>query len=130
MANKDIRIERTSLSPEVDFRFSQNFLALRGESFPENAMAFYAPLFASVMSYLKETPAKEIAFEFALTYFNSATTRLLHKLFGQFNEAAQSAGHVIRVEVVRESDDSMIEEFFNDIVEDYGHLSFAERINA
>lgn len=45
-------IAATSTSPEVDFRFDQNVLTLRGESYPENAAAFYAPVIEQLRTYL------------------------------------------------------------------------------
>jgi hypothetical protein len=36
-------IAASPTSPEVDFRFEQHTLSIKGESYPENAAAFYGP---------------------------------------------------------------------------------------
>ena len=46
-------IAATPSSPEIDFRFEQHTLSIKGESYPENAAAFYGPLIASVRAYLE-----------------------------------------------------------------------------
>ena len=49
---ENLYIPATASEPEVDFRFDTHSLTLKGESFPENAAAFYVPVIAAVESYL------------------------------------------------------------------------------
>ena len=49
---ENLYIAPTPSSPEVDFKFDANRLGLRGESYPENAAAFYGDIIARLKNYL------------------------------------------------------------------------------
>ncbi len=49
-----IQIPATSRSPLVDFDFAAGRLLLRGESYPEDAAAFYGPLLQALRACLEE----------------------------------------------------------------------------
>ena len=73
---KDIYLARTTHSPEVDFRFSEHTLTITGEAYPENANEFFHPLLMGLERYLKSVDSRDIEFNFRLTYFNSAATKM------------------------------------------------------
>ena len=80
--SSDLHVAATGTSPEVDLRFSEHRLALKGESYPENAAAFYGDLVARVRAYLAGLAGGgEVTFDVALTYFNSSSTKMLFALF-------------------------------------------------
>ncbi len=45
-----ITLPRTERSPEVDFDFASGRLVLRGESYPEDAAAFFGPLLQAALT--------------------------------------------------------------------------------
>ncbi len=59
-----IQIPATSRSPLVDFDFAAGRLLLRGESYPEDAAAFYGPLLQALRACLEEE-GEPITFEVA-----------------------------------------------------------------
>ena len=85
----NLYIAATATSPEVDFRFDQHQLLLRGESYPENAAAFYAPVIEQLRQYLAESTGAVITVDVVLTYFNSSSTKMLFSVFDALDEAAQ-----------------------------------------
>ena len=57
---ENLFIAATATSPEIDFRFDQQWLSLRGESYPENAAAFYAPIIEQLNAWLDASTAATI----------------------------------------------------------------------
>jgi len=48
---ENLFIPATERSPEIDFRFDANHLALRGEAYPEDAAAFFGPLLKALAAH-------------------------------------------------------------------------------
>ncbi len=120
---QDIFLRATPVTPEVDFRCDGRIFALRGESYPENAAAFYAPLIEQASTCLERLHAGEVRVEVALTYFNSASTKMLFRLFQVFDRAAE-AGNAVTVAWRFDEDDDTIREFGEDLQEEYSRLGF------
>jgi len=109
--------------PEVDFRFSQHHLTLRGESYPENAAAFYGPLLAALKDYLDTCQKETITFDVDLVYFNSSSTKMLLNLFELLNEAAE-AGNNVTLNWHFDAEDETVREFGDDLAKDYAALNY------
>ena len=124
---QDIYISPTAHSPEVEFKFSNNCLRLCGESFPENAKAFYAPIFDALICYLKDGHQKTINLDFDLKYFNSATTRLIYKMFEYLSNSVNDFNHIINIIIHLEEGDDMIHDFFQEMKKEYSNLNFQEK---
>ncbi|WP_028225318.1 DUF1987 domain-containing protein [Paraburkholderia ferrariae] len=116
-------IAATATSPEIDFRFDQNVLALRGESYPENAAAFYAPVMEALNAWLAGCAQAEITVEVTLTYFNSSSTKMLFSLFDALDRAA-CAGNRVAVNWYRDEEDEMILEFGEELQTDFTAIQF------
>ncbi|HEU6456319.1 MAG TPA: DUF1987 domain-containing protein [Roseateles sp.] len=119
---QDILIQATAETPEVKFLYSANTLSITGESYPENAMAFYAPLRAGLHDYLvqvsEQTP---IEAHFSLKYFNSSSTKLLRSLISLLNDAARAGKH-ITAHWYHDPEDDMMMEFGHDLQDEFGML--------
>jgi len=76
---KDIFIEGTAKSPQIDFNHLTGDLILYGKSIPENAAKVYEPLLFWVNEYVK-SPRKTTNLRLNLEYFNSATLIWLAKI--------------------------------------------------
>ena len=119
----DIYLARTTHSPEVDFRFSENTLTLTGEAYPENANEFFHPLLMGLESYLKSVDSLDIEFNFRLTYFNSAATKMIYSMFELLNESACTSNRVILNWYYDEEDDTILE-FGDGIHDDFTALDY------
>lgn len=119
----DIYIARTAHSPEVDFRFSGHVLTMSGEAYPENANKFFHPILMGLENYLKSVDGKTVEFNFRLTYFNSASTKLLYSMFELLNESACTNNSVILNWYHDEEDDTILE-FGEGIQDDFMALDF------
>lgn len=116
-------IAATATSPEIDFRFDQNVLSLRGESYPENAAAFYAPVIERLNAWLESCEAALITVEVTLTYFNSSSTKMLFSVFDALDRAAASGNHV-QVNWYRDEQDETIMEFGEELQTDFTAIKF------
>jgi SiaC family regulatory phosphoprotein len=120
----DLIIPETGSSPEVEFRFGARTLALRGESYPENAAAFYSDIIARTKAYLDALAAGEtVTVNVALTYFNSSSTKMLFTLFNALNEAAEAGVRVV-LNWQHDVDDDTIAEFGAELHEEFPAIDF------
>lgn len=119
----DLYIPPERDKPEVDFRFSEHRLALRGESFPENAVAFYGPVISPLMNYLGATRDAEITFDFALRYFNSSSTKILLQMFRMLDQAS-SNDNTVFLNWHHDPDDDTVLDFGNDVASDFITLQY------
>ena len=122
--NADVFVSATGSSPEVDFRFSEHTLSLKGESYPENAAAFYADIIASTRAYLTG-PARgnTVTVNVALTYFNSSSTKMLFTLFAALSDAAEAGARVV-LNWHHDVDDDTILEFGAELHDEFPAIDF------
>lgn len=120
----NIYIARTSESPEVDFNFSSHILNIIGEAYPENASDFFRPILMGLESYLKSISECDVIFNFQLTYFNSASTKMLYSVFELLNESASVNANRIVLNWYHDEEDDTILEFGLDVQEDFQWLDF------
>ena len=114
----------TSDSPEIDFRFDTHELSIKGESYPENAAAFYGEIVKQLQAYLAQLPAgAALTANVALIYFNSSSTKMLFNLFDTLNEAAERGVRVV-LNWHHDPEDDTIEEFGRELHDDFAALEF------
>ncbi|SAI07238.1 Domain of uncharacterised function (DUF1987) [Bordetella ansorpii] len=121
----NLYIAATATSPEVDFRFDQHQLSLKGESYPENAAAFYTPIIEQLRAYLAGCDGATITADVALAYFNSSSTKMLFSIFDALDEAAQS-GNRVKLNWYRDDEDETILEFGEELQADFQAIEFTD----
>lgn len=122
----NIFIPASASSPEVDFRFDERQLSLKGEAYPENAALFWGEIIAALRHFIERDTAQEpIVVNVSLAYFNSSSTKMLFSLFSVLNEKAASGTHVILNWFYDEEDDT-IYEFGQELREDFTDLIFRD----
>lgn len=120
---KDIHIARTSFSPTIDFRFSEHALSMTGEAYPEDANEFFRPILIALEDYLKSVDGQTVEFNFGLTYFNSAATKMLYSMFELLNDSASSSNRIV-LNWFHDQDDDTILEFGEGVQDDFQALEF------
>lgn len=122
-----LQIPPTERSPLVDFDFDQHRLRLEGESYPEDAAAFFGPLIAALDRYLKrlraEPPASALVVDLRLAYFNSSSAKAFMNIFQRL-EAAARDGVEVQVNWHHQTDDETMMEFGEDFREDFQAAHF------
>lgn len=119
----DLHIPAERDKPEIAFKFSEHHLLLRGESFPENALAFYGPVVAALMEYLNQTKDTQITVDIELRYFNSSSTKILLNIFRMFDQAS-THGNTVTLNWRHDPEDDTIAEFGADIAHDFITLNY------
>jgi hypothetical protein len=120
---ENILIPAMERSPGVDFNFSENHLAMRGEAYPEDAAAFFGPLIKAVASHCEAIRGQELRVAFQLDYFNTSSAKALMNLI-QVLENAGRAGTLVEVRWYYQSDDDVMREFGEDFSTELGHVDF------
>jgi len=74
---KDLKINRTPKTPQIDFNLKTGILLIAGVSVPENSMEFYGSLINWVKDYVKG-PLKETKVVFKLAYVNTSSLQFIY----------------------------------------------------
>ncbi|MGE9551676.1 DUF1987 domain-containing protein [Erwinia amylovora] len=122
----NISIPATSCTPEVEFNFDSRILSLTGESYPENAAAFYRPLVTAVEVFVAnyaQNDGAAVALHVLLNYFNSSSTKMLFGLFGVLNSGA-IAGIETTLHWYFDPEDDISEEFGQELSIDFPAITF------
>lgn len=119
----NLRIPGTERTPSVDFEFTTGRLSLTGESYPENASAVFAPIFAALEAYLPQAKGQEVRFTVSLVYFNSSSAKALMNIFQVMERAAIDGVRITIDWVYAEGDETMLE-FGEDFSEDLENVVF------
>lgn len=129
----NVHLAGTASTPSVDFYFDTHQLSLSGESYPENAAAFYRPLIEKVEAYMAElshrddASATEIEVHISLSYFNSSSTKMLFSLLNVLHLAAQDTLS-IALHWYHDCEDDIAQEFGEELHIDFPALNFHSHI--
>lgn len=118
-----IQLAATDRSPRVDFDFAAGRLSLRGESYPEDAAAFYGPLLQALRAHLAEGGEGPVVLDVGLAYFNSSSAKALMNLFMLLEDAAEE-GRPVTVRWLFAEGDETIEEAGEDFAADFSYGTF------
>lgn len=119
-----LHIPASKETPEVRFDPNDMSIHLSGESYPENAMAFYAPIRSSLQSFLDVPTANAgVQAHFNLRYFNSSSTKLIRALVGMLQHKASQGVRVI-AHWYHDPDDDMMAEFGADLKDEFDSIDF------
>jgi len=122
-AMEKLIIEATRSTPCILFDPEANVLRMKGESYPENAARFFAPVFAWMEKYLSLQDHKRITVDVELTYFNSSSSKALMNFF-EMLEGAVSSGHQVVVNWRYHQENELAFECGEELKEDAPSLTF------
>lgn len=74
-------MEKSASTPAIDFDPESGILRISGESFPENAAKFYAPILEWIGTFMERSGGSAVTLECDILYFNSSTSKILMNLF-------------------------------------------------
>lgn len=117
-------IEKSRSSPAIRLDASARSLSISGESYPENAAAFYAPVFAWLKTFLADLePTAMVRVDLAVRYLNSSSTKVMLNFLDLLEQAAQDGAQVI-VNWRYDPDNESILECGQDFSEELTALTF------
>ena len=90
-----LKIIGTEDSPQVTLDLDANIMELEGRSLPEDVNTFYEPVLSWLEEYSK-SPLENTVFNFKLTYFNTASSKVILDILTQFEEMIEE-GHQVLV---------------------------------
>lgn len=120
---ENIKISGAERSPEIDFDFKNGVFTVRGESYPEDVIAFYGETISQLSAYLSASASRKIEFNFELIYFNSSTAKILMDLFDRLDEAA-AGGNTVVINWYYDEEDDTMQELGEEFAEDLESASF------
>lgn len=122
---ENLVIQSTEYTPYIGLDAEKNILEIRGYSYPENAMAFYTPVFAWLHTYFSRLKSQtDILLNIEIVYFNSSSSRVLLDLFDLLHEQALEKGIHTMVNWIYEVEDEDMLEFGQEFQEDFRSLTF------
>jgi hypothetical protein len=103
-----LKIESTEDNPRIILDRESNILEISGRSLPEDVNTFYEPMMNWIEEYAKD-PLDVTVFNFKLSYFNTASSKIILDILTQFEEMIE-AGHQVMVRwYYPEEDEDMLE---------------------
>lgn len=110
-------------SPEVDFRFLENRLSLKGEAYPEDAAAFFGPLLKQLSAHCEGIRGQDLHAEIQLEYFNTSSAKALMNMI-QILENTARGGSRVTLHWCFQKDDEVMREFGEDFSTELQHVQF------
>jgi hypothetical protein len=88
-------IKGTEDSPSIKLDLNADIMELAGRSLPEDVNTFYEPVLSWIEEYARN-PLPSTVFNFKLTYFNTASSKVILDILTQFEEMIED-GHKVLV---------------------------------
>ncbi|MCB1141445.1 MAG: DUF1987 domain-containing protein [Leptospiraceae bacterium] len=120
-----ILIQKTKSSPEIIMDFDKGLLEISGESYPENALSFYKPVFEWLDKAISSKI--ELTVNFKLNYFNTSSSKCVIDILDSIENYFQNSGKVSVNWYYEEDDDDMMEtgeEFSSDLKVPFKMISY------
>ena len=113
-----IKIQGTEDTPKIMLDVENDIMEISGRSLPEDVSSFYEPVLNWLNEYA-ENPNKKTVFNFKLTYFNTASSKLLLDILMKLEEMHEKGNDVLIRWHYPEDDEDMAEagEEYADIVD-------------
>jgi hypothetical protein len=120
---ENLHIAATKSSPEIHFDCEQRILEIKGESYPENTAAFYAPVLSWIEVYLDSLKQQDVRVNMEIIYSNSSSSKVLMDFLELLDEAA-SKGNSITVNWIYHVENEGALEAGEEFREDLESLTF------
>ena len=101
-----IKIQGTEDTPKIILDAENDILEISGRSLPEDVSSFYEPVLNWLNEYA-ENPKNKTIFNFKLTYFNTASSKLLLDILMKLEEMHEKGQDVLIRWHFPEDDDAM-----------------------
>ena len=121
-----IKIKGTEDTPTIILDTEREIFEISGRSLPEDVAVFYDPILNWLDEYA-ESPNEKTEFTFKLTYFNTASSKLLLDVLLKLEELSENGHDVKILWYYPEEDEDMQEagEEFNEIVDiPFEHIGY------
>ena len=121
---KNLHIEATKYTPEINLDAQKGFLSFSGKSYPENTFDFYQPTLEWIVAYFEQENLEKTVLEMDIIYFNSSSSKLFFDLLDILEEAHESGKEII-VRWLYDAENENALEAGEDFKEDFESLDFS-----
>ncbi len=118
-----LNILETKSTPYINFDDERNVLEIKGESYPENTVIFYAQVFSWLDEYLVGVSGKTVTVNLQINYFNSSSSKVLMDFFDRLEDSAAKGTHIAINWSYHEENDMALE-YGEDFQDELKHVSF------
>ena len=115
---KKLFLEPRDILPGISLERETGKLNFYGKSCPDNPFEFYTPIFEWIENYMK-SPSKNTILEFYLSYFNTASAKIILNIMNKMESLSKSGKKVTIRWIYNENDEILLEagEDFEKIVD-------------
>jgi hypothetical protein len=106
---ENLIIKATKSSPAIHLDAQTRILEITGESYPENAAKFYAPIFEWIDLFFRQKNGPPVTVNITLHYFNSSSSKILMDIFDRFEKAQADGTPIIVNWRYHEENDTAVE---------------------
>jgi hypothetical protein len=103
-----LKINKTEDTPEVILDVDNEMFEIAGRSLPEDVNTFYEPILSWIEEYTRN-PIQKTVFNFKLTYFNTASSKVILDMLTMFEEMIEEGHDVLVKWFYPEEDEDMQE---------------------
>ncbi len=119
---KNLSIEQTKYTPQIDLDATKGEINIYGKSYPENTFEFYEPVLSWIDKYFKKYAKVETIISLEIIYFNSSSSKLFFDLFDLLEE--KNDEHNITINWIYDIDNESALEAGEDFQDDFESLEF------
>ena len=105
---KNIEIEGSSKTPEINFSADTGVIEIKGRSIPENSIEFYKPMIDWLEEYATAPQSKTVV-NIQLEYFNTSSSKCILDVFKKLEVISKNEHEVIVNWYYEEDDEDMLE---------------------
>jgi hypothetical protein len=114
--------EAKKSTPKVTCDSEENYILIKGESYPENSFEFYEPIMDWVEEYIEELDDQKTTVELSLSYLNTSSTKSVMCILDILEEGYQE-GKDITINWYYDKDNELSYEMAEDFM-DYLEIPF------
>jgi len=116
---KNVYIEATKYTPEINLDYEEGRISIKGKSYPENTFEFYHPVISWIEEYLS-APQPSTTVNMEIIYFNSSSSKLFFDMFDLFEEYLEATDITVNWLYDEENESAM--EAGEEFIEDFESL--------
>nr|MBF0685199.1 DUF1987 domain-containing protein [Pseudomonas sp.] len=114
---KDLHLPGSQSTPSITANPATGVLAMRGDSYPENAFELYGPVIEWVEAYLAQAD-EPLRMELELLYLNTSSIKAVMDIF-DILQAAHDSGRQVAVNWYYDLANKRVGELAEEFTEDY-----------
>lgn len=92
----DISFAKTTTTPAISAQVTDGFLEIAGESYPENSVEFFQPIFQWLRDFMA-TQKRFLTVHFRMPYFNTSSSKCLLDILDMLQSYHYTSGGAVEV---------------------------------